>query len=54
MNWETDTLIGRLEAGDMSGVKKDIMKIVEKKFQSKVQDRIEQFKSEFNGVTKED
>jgi len=55
MNWSEDTLLGRIEAGDVVDVKKDIESVIAKKIDTKIQEKIKAVKDSFNGIeTKED
>lgn len=53
MNWEKDTLCGRIEAGDYSSIKSDLEKVIGKKIADKIVAKQQQIVNQFNGINEQ-
>ena len=53
MDWSKDTLVGRLESGNLTDLKKDINLLIHKKLENKIKDMQKSFRDSFNGVEEE-
>lgn len=50
MNIEKDTLVGRINSKDFTGLKDDINKVIAQKIQNRIDDKKKEFINQWNGV----